>query len=236
MTGFWEQINFPSVWGGLGARKDPAGINPAPQKSTARKLPACEPSAGFRGPAFGLASGARWPDTNRGEPLRFFTMKFPFATQWSVLGCLVALLAGCATLSPGPTVAMSVVNVRPLQSTLLETAVELTLRLTNESAQPLVLMGSTHKFYFNNTAVGRAVSSERVTVPAFGSATPIVTVYLENLTLLRKATEFSQAPKLVYRLESRLHAADGAAFGDVKATATGELDLAGLGLTPPPAR
>jgi LEA14-like dessication related protein len=163
-------------------------------------------------------------------------MKFPFAVQWSVLGCLVALLAGCATLSPGPTVAMSVVNVRPLQSTLLETAVELALRLTNESAQPLVFAGSTHKLYLNDTAVGRAVSSERVTVPAFGTATPTVTVYLENLMLLRKATEFSQAPKLAYRLESRLHPADGAGFGDVKATTTGELDLAGLGLTPPPAR
>ena len=142
----------------------------------------------------------------------------------------------CATLTPGPTVGLSVVNLRPLQSTILETSLELTLRLTNEAAQPLVLAGSTHKLYLNDSYVGRAVSNERVTVPAFGTATPTVTVYLENLTLIRKATEFSQAPKLAYRLESRLHPAEGSAFGDMKATATGELDLAGLGLTPPPSR
>jgi LEA14-like dessication related protein len=141
--------------------------------------------------------------------------------------------AGCATLSPGPSVTETVVNIRPLQSTLLATAVELTLRLTSESAQPLVLAGSTHKLFLNGSTVGRAVSSERVTVPAFGTATPIVTVYLENLTLIRKATEFSQAPKLAYRLEGRLHPAEGSAFGNIKTIATGELDLAGLGLIPP---
>lgn len=159
-------------------------------------------------------------------------MKFFPPARSLILSCLVALLAGCATLTPGPTVGLSVVNLRPLQSTILETSLELTLRLTNEAAQPLVLAGSTHKLYLNDSYVGRAVSNERVTVPAFGTATPTVTVYLENLTLIRKATEFSQAPKLAYRLESRLHPAEGAAFGDVKASATGELDLAGLGLTP----
>jgi LEA14-like dessication related protein len=164
-------------------------------------------------------------------------MKFISAKRSFALLGLIALLAGCATLSPGPTVGLSVVNLRPLESTILETSVAVTLRLTNESAQPLVLAGSTHKLFLNGTSVGHAVSNERVTVPAFGTATPTVTVYLENLTLLRKATEVSQSPKLAYRLESRLHPAEGAGFGDVKATATGELDLAALGLAAPaPAR
>ncbi len=156
---------------------------------------------------------------------------FPSMVRWLPV-VLVGLLGGCATLTPGPSVAMSVVNLRPLQSTLLETSIEVTLRLTNESARPLVLAGSTHKLYVNDSYVGRAVSNERVTVPAFGTSTPAITVYLENLTLLRRATEFSKATKLAYRLEGRLHPADGAGFGDLKATATGELDLAGLGLTP----
>jgi hypothetical protein len=80
--------------------------------------------------------------------------------------------------------------------------------------------------------VGRAVSNERVTVPAFGTSTPAITVYLDNLALVRRANEFSQATKLAYRLEGSLHPADGAGLGDLKATATGELDLAGLGLAP----
>jgi LEA14-like dessication related protein len=164
-------------------------------------------------------------------------MKLLFPTPWVLLLASVGFLAGCATLSPASNIGLSVTNVRPLQSTLLETTIELTLRLTNETPRELALAGSTHKLYVNNSYVGRGVSNERVTLPAFGTSTPAITVYLENLTLLRKASEFSQAPKLAYRLESRLHPAAGGESGDLKAVATGEIDLNGLGLVPPaPAR
>lgn len=163
-------------------------------------------------------------------------MNFTLSILRLALAGLLVLLAGCATLSPPPAVGVSVVDVRPLESTLLETRVELTLRLTNESAQVLAFAGSTHRLYVNDSYVGRAVSSEAVNVPAFGTATPKVTVYLENLTLLRKAAEFSQAPaKLAYRLESRLHPAADALWGDVKVATTGVIDLAGLGIVPPAA-
>ncbi len=160
-----------------------------------------------------------------------------FSRPAVLVASVVLLLAGCATLAPSPAVALSVVGVRTLESTMLETRLELTLRLANESAQPLALAGSTHQLYVNDSRVGRAVSNERVTVPAFGTSSPTVTVYLENFTLLRKASEFSQAPKLAYRIESRLHPVDAALFGDIKVTATGEIDLAGLGIVlSPPAR
>lgn len=165
-------------------------------------------------------------------------MKLTSCALRAALSGLLALLAGCATLSPPPAVAVSVVEVRPLESTLLETRVELTLRLTNESAQALAFAGSTHRLYVNDSQVGRAVSSEALTLPAFGTATPKVTVYLENLTLLRKAAEFSQAPaRLAYRVESRLHPAGGGWLGDLTLSTSGMIDLAGLGITvPPPGR
>ncbi len=162
-------------------------------------------------------------------------MKFPRLASPVALLVSIVLLASCATLGPTPAIGLSVVDVRPRQSSLLETSFDLTLRLANESARPLMLAGSTHKLYVNDTYVGRAVSDERLTVPAFGTITPMVTVFLENLTLLRKATEFSQAPKLAYRLESRLHPVDGSVMGDITATANGEIDVAGLSimLAPP---
>lgn len=161
---------------------------------------------------------------------------FPLVFCRIALGAAL-LLGGCATLGPTPGLGLAVTGIQTGESTLLETGVELTLRLTNESAQALVIAGSTHKVYVNDTLVGRGVSSERLTVPAFGTVAPKVTVFLENLTLLRKATEFSQAPgKLSYRLESRLHPAEGGLFGDLKAVATGEIDLSALGVVRPPAR
>jgi LEA14-like dessication related protein len=141
--------------------------------------------------------------------------------------------AGCATFSRAGGVGVTVVDIRPTQASLLETAVSLTLRLTNEAMEPLALAGSSHRLYLNDSYVGRAVSNERVAIPQLGTATQTVTVYLENLTLVRKATELSRAPKIAYRLESRLHPAEGAGFGSIKATTTGELDLRGLGIVPP---
>jgi hypothetical protein len=150
------------------------------------------------------------------------------ARRWLGIGA-AGLLAGCATLGPAPSVAVSVTSILPRESTLLETSAEVALRLTNESAQPLALAGSSHKVYVNDTLVGRGVSSERVVVPAFGTAAIKVAVHADNLVLLRKAKEFSELPKLAYRLESRLHPAEGA--GDLKTVATGEIDLAAFGVT-----
>jgi LEA14-like dessication related protein len=161
-------------------------------------------------------------------------MRASCRAPWAPFLAAVTLLAGCATFAPPPPLGTSVINLRPLTSTLLETSLEATLRLTNEGMQPLALAGSTHKLYVNDSYVGRAVSNERMTVPALGTITPAITVYLENLALVRKAAEFSQAPgKLAYRLESRFHPAEDSRFGDIKTTASGELDLAGLGLIPP---
>lgn len=155
-------------------------------------------------------------------------MKAMFRTV--LAAAVLGFAAGCATLAARGLIGLSVVNLRPKQASLFETSAELTLRYTNESTQPLPLAGSAHKLYLNGTYVGRAVTDERVTVPALGTVTQSVVVYLENLTLLRKAAELSGAgaPVVGYRLESRLHPAEGDRLGGVRLSSSGELDLSGL--------
>jgi LEA14-like dessication related protein len=137
---------------------------------------------------------------------------------------------GCATFSRSTAVSVSVTNVLPTQASLLETSAALTLRLVNEGVEPLALAGGVHRLYLNESYVGRAVTSERITVPALGTVTQTVTVYLENLTLVRKVAELShaQAPRIAYRIESRLHPADGRGFGSLATSTAGELDLSGF--------
>jgi LEA14-like dessication related protein len=151
---------------------------------------------------------------------------------WFALGgvLLVVMLGGCATLSRPGSVSVTLVDVRPLQASLLESTVAVTLRYTNEAMEPVSLEGSSHRLYLNESYVGRAVSDERVSVPRLGTVTQTVTVHLENLTLMRKAGELAKSPRIGYRLESRLHPAEGQGFGSMKAMATGELDISGLGL------
>jgi LEA14-like dessication related protein len=161
-------------------------------------------------------------------------MKWNVSTAFVLVAGL--LVAGCATVSRQGGVAVSLVGIRPVQSTLFETSAELTLRFTNESSQPLALAGSTHRLFLNGTYVGRAMTNERLTIPQLGTMTQTLTAHLENLVLMRKAQELGNVPAVDYRIESRLHAADEQGGGTLAATATGQLDLSGLipGSAPPP--
>jgi LEA14-like dessication related protein len=149
-----------------------------------------------------------------------------------VFGWLALLVAaaGCSTFTRTGGVTASVVNVAPTQASLFETTVGITLRLTNEAAEPRVLTGSSHRLFLNGTYVGRGVSNERVGLPPFGVATQTITVYVENLTLMRKFSEFQSAPPptIDYRFESDFHAEENRHVGTVRTIATGQLDVRGL--------
>jgi LEA14-like dessication related protein len=146
----------------------------------------------------------------------------------SIVVALIIGLNGCATLPQENGVAVSLVSIRPLQSTLFETSAELTLRYTNESTRPLTIAGSTHRLYLNGTYVGRGITSERLTIPQLGTMTQTLTAHVENLALMKKAQELGTAANVNYRIESRLHAADEQGGGTFAATSTGQLDLSGL--------
>lgn len=140
------------------------------------------------------------------------------------LGLVVAVLsgAGCASFVAADQLQVSVVDLRPAASTVWETQVELAVRVTNEGDRPVAISGSAHKLWLNGTAVGRGVANEPVTVPALGTAVVRVTVHLENLALIRKATELRDAPQVSYRLDSRF-ARDGG--WSMNARTEGALDL-----------
>ena len=124
----------------------------------------------------------------------------------------------------------SLVGLRPVQASLFETTAEMTLRVTNESPQVLVLRGSSHKVYVNDTYIGKAVTNEVLTVQPLSTATQTVPTHLENLALVRKVQELSTAANstVVYRIESRLFCTDPPGAGTLRATATGQLDLGGF--------
>lgn len=138
------------------------------------------------------------------------------------------LVPGCATVPREGGVAVSLVSIRPLDSSLFESSAELTLRLTNESPRVLALSGSTHRLYVNGTYIGRAVTNERVTIPQLGTTTQKVTAHVENLTLMRKAQELGNVAAVDYRIDSQLFPADDPGGGSFAASATGRLDLSGL--------
>lgn len=144
-------------------------------------------------------------------------------------GALAILLgcgSGCATWGGRQGLAVHVVNVVPTQASLFETTAALTLRLLNESTEPVEFIGSTHRLFLNGTYVGRAVSSEKVTLAALATSTQTVTVFLENLALVRKFGQLQRDATIDYRLESEFLPATGSRFGAWRTTAAGQVDLA----------
>ncbi len=145
------------------------------------------------------------------------------------IACGLAL-GGCATFDRSEVVTSSLVSFAPLQASLFETSATVTLRLTSDAVRPLVFAGSSHRLFLNGTYVGRGVTNESVTVPPFAAAAPVVVIYLENLTLVRKFSEFQNAPPATidYRLESEFHPAQGEPGGRVRTLTTGHLDVRSL--------
>lgn len=136
-----------------------------------------------------------------------------------------ALLGGgCASLTPTDQASLGLVGIQSANSTLFETTITLTLRVTNETNRPLRVQGSSHELALNGNKVGRGVSDAVTDVPPLGTATFPVTLRLDNLKLLSRFGGGPLPPEIAYRLESRLFTQAGQTRGLAVLT-EGGLDL-----------
>jgi hypothetical protein len=146
--------------------------------------------------------------------------------RWSAAAALVVALGGCASAGLRARANVSLMSARPVASTVFESTVELTLRVTNPGDTPLMVSGGAHELSLNGTVVGRGVSNARVTVPAFTSVEVPATVYVENLVLLRKGRDLPKLAAVSYEIATRWAGAEGAS--GFTSRATGTLDLRSL--------
>ena len=142
----------------------------------------------------------------------------------ALAAAFLLLWSGCASFTPTDQASLSLVEIQAANTTIFETTISLTLRVTNETNQPLRLQGSAHKLTLNGSMVGRGVSDAMTDVPALGTATFPVTIRMDNLKLLNQFSNGRLPPELAYRLESRLFTQAGQQSGLMVRT-EGALDL-----------
>lgn len=130
------------------------------------------------------------------------------------------LLAGCTTLQPP---AVSLVNVQLGAATALETNAQFTLRLTNETPEPLMLNGGAFKIYIDGHFVGDGVSAETLTLPRFSSGTMTVSVHLSHWRLASRIRPLLDSRRFDYRIAGKLYATQPA--GTIRVSEEGRLDL-----------
>ena len=138
---------------------------------------------------------------------------------------LALVFCSCHT-PPGPSV--SLVNVRFTQATVLETSGVFTLRLNNETPDPLQLRGGVHKIYLNGLYLGEGLNNEPLEVAGLSSATQSVTVHLSNLALVTRLKPLIESKVFDYRVESVLYPTTGR----LHTSSEGRLDLREFQPTP----
>jgi LEA14-like dessication related protein len=88
---------------------------------------------------------------------------------WLIASAVVALCAGCATLSPSfepPSV--KVLGVRPMATGGAVPRFEIDLLVTNPNAGSLSLRGVSYRLYLNDLEVVEGVANELPQVPGYG--------------------------------------------------------------------
>jgi LEA14-like dessication related protein len=145
-----------------------------------------------------------------------------------LLAFLSVFLGGCQTV-PGPMV--SLVNLQLSQATAFETTAAFTLRLSNESSEPMQLTGGVHKIYVNGLYVGEGLTAESLDLPRLGTVTQEVTVHLSNLRLATRLRPILESKSFDYRIKSVLYGKPPA--GTMRSESEGRLDLTDFQPLPP---
>jgi LEA14-like dessication related protein len=146
-----------------------------------------------------------------------------------LLACLLPFLCSCRT-GPGP--AISLVNVRFAEATAFETTATFTLRLSNETPEPMQLDGGVHKIYLNGLYVGEGLNSDTLDLPRLGTATQEVTVHLNNIGMATRIKPIIESRSFDYRIKSLLYGKSPG--GHLRSASEGRLDLKDFTPTPSP--
>ncbi|MBI5387654.1 MAG: LEA type 2 family protein [Verrucomicrobia bacterium] len=145
------------------------------------------------------------------------------------LGCAAlvtaTLLSSCATNRLADSVEVSLVNLRFDEVTPFETTATFTIRLQNQTTEPLGLEGGVHKIYLNGVYVGSGVSNDTLDIPRLSEGVQTVRVHLRNLSMARLIRDIVEARRVDYRLSSLVYAQHTGHSARVRVSREGVLDL-----------
>jgi len=151
------------------------------------------------------------------------------ASRRRVTGTLLAglgltVLGGCAGFQFGlqkPEV--TVVDIRPLDATLLEQRFVLTLRVTNPNSVEIPIEGLTFRLDLSGQQFATGVSNKPALIPRLGEGLVEVTATTSLARLLRQFRELAKMrDKVEYRLRGRLVTGN---FGGFDFDQTGEVGV-----------
>ncbi len=138
---------------------------------------------------------------------------------------IALLMVGCASIySVKPEIAL--VDLRLGEVTLLETGLNAVVRIDNEGRYPLRINGAVFRLFLNDIDVGKAMTSEGVTVPRLGSANQEVLFRISNLSLITRIQSLMESDQFNYKISGHVYVGSGLGFGGrIPVEHTGRLNL-----------
>lgn len=144
------------------------------------------------------------------------------------LTCLPAVLGAlftfsCATVDRSVDVSLS--NIGLSDVTLLETTAVCTIRIQNANASPLRIEGAVYRIDLDGRNLGKGMTSEALAVPAYGTATQKVKIYLQNLSMASRIRRIVESRSFRYEIDAELDATLDGRKKKIAAEDEGRFDL-----------
>ena len=139
---------------------------------------------------------------------------------------LVAVGTGCSTMGGSEPLSLSLVNLEVQESTLFETSLKATVRITNPNPEPVEVSGAYLKLYLDAARVGDGTYQGPVSLDGLSSSVVEVPFHVSHVSLLRRALSIVEREALDWTLKTVVWV-EGGMFGrhKVKVVDSGRLDF-----------
>jgi LEA14-like dessication related protein len=119
------------------------------------------------------------------------------------IGCTVS---SCSTLpSANPGLDINLADIRFDSSTAFETTANVTLRLSNESPDPIKIRGAVHEVTMNDVQLGKILTGETFEIPPFSEHLQETSMKVSHLRVITRLRRLAQARVFDYQLKSQVH-------------------------------
>jgi LEA14-like dessication related protein len=129
---------------------------------------------------------------------------------------------------------VTVVDLEIVDATLFETTLDVTLRISNDNPEALVLDGAVVRLELGGVKVGKGATGERVEVPRLDSVTRHVEVHLNHLALATRIKGIIDQKVVDYGVSGKVYVLQrSGAIRKMDVSGEGRLDLRAGAAKPP---
>jgi len=115
------------------------------------------------------------------------------------------LAAGCTTSGGLIPPEVTLVDVELVDATIFESTFTVSVRLTNDNPEPLVIDGTVVKLILEGSKFGRGSSGERVEIPRMSSVVLDLELHLSHVTIVTKIKRIIESKELDYALSGHVY-------------------------------